>query len=169
MSSLKVNHGYWTEKIVSYIQQASGLTVQIQDSGKLLVTQKIDCKRLPLCPTQIDEILSRSDHRGSPFLQINFIDGKKILVTENLIGFKPICKSQYDLTKLPKVVTTRDLVSIFEVIEDTWENDRGSQEIDLLKRVFESVILGAEDVGFNLDHEKRWLLFLGQDTVTANA
>jgi len=81
---------------------------------------------------------------ATSFLQVNFLSGKKILLTENLIGFKPVPSRGLDLSKLPKVVTTPDLLSVVEAIEDSISFAVANDELDVLKRVFDSVLRGAE-------------------------
>jgi galactitol-specific phosphotransferase system IIB component len=126
------------------------------DSYKL--QQKVDGKALTFCSSNLMEILDRVDQEGKDFLQINFSDHQKILVTESLVGFKPYPVSGLDLTRIPKVVTTPDLLSVFEALQDSLASDEAREvEIDILRKVYQSILLGAEKVGFQLDFEKRWL------------
>jgi hypothetical protein len=70
-----------------------------------------------------------------------------------------------DLSKLPKVVTTPDLLSVVEAIEDSMASPPApGDELDLLKRVFDSVLRGAEAVGFDITPERLWLQSLGRNT-----
>jgi galactitol-specific phosphotransferase system IIB component len=120
--------------------------------------QKVDGKALTFCSSNLMEILDRVDQEGKDFLQINFSDNQKILVTESLVGFKPYPVSGLDLTRIPKVVTTPDLLSVFEALQDSLASDEAREvEIDILRKVYQSILLGAEKVGFELDFEKRWL------------
>jgi galactitol-specific phosphotransferase system IIB component len=120
--------------------------------------QKVDGKALTFCSSNLMEILDRVDQEGKDFLQINFSDNQKILVTESLVGFKPYPVSGLDLTRIPKVVTTPDLLSVFEALQDSLASDEAREvEIDILRKVYQSILLGAEKVGFQLDFEKRWL------------
>ena len=83
--------------------------------------------------------------------------GKKILLTDQLIGFKPFPIPDLDVSKLPKVVTTVDLLSVFEAIEEASTVSARTEDADTLKRVFQSILMGGEDVGFDLSTEKSWL------------
>jgi hypothetical protein len=126
------------------------------DSFKL--QQKADGKALTFSCLNLLEILERVDQDGKDFLQVNFSDNQKILVTEALVGFKPFPVSGLDLTRIPKVVTTPDLLSVFEALQDSLASDESREvEIDILRKVYQSILLGAERVGFQLDFEKRWL------------
>ena len=109
----------------------------------------------------VEEVLVREDSDGRSFLQVNFLDGKKILITEKLVGFKPAETLGLDLRKLPKVVTTPDLVSVLEAIEESVNNyGHRAEEVDVLRRVFDSVLNGAEAVGFEVGAERNWLNFI---------
>ena len=103
--------------------------------------------------------MNRVDYDGSPFIQINFISGLKLLVTKNLIGFKPSDIIGFDTTKIPKVVTTVDLVSINKAIEDLADDVESVDaitEMEVLKKVYQSILYGAVAVGFEMQTEKAW-------------
>lgn len=122
------------------------------------IQQTADGKSISFKETAVEEVLERHDSDGRSFLQVNFIDGKKVLLTDRLIGFKPVALKGLDLRRLPKVVTTPDLVSVVEAIEDSLNHDQPKlEEVEVLRRVFDSVYRGAEDVGFDLSAEKTWL------------
>jgi hypothetical protein len=56
------------------------------------------------------------------------------------------------------VVTTSDVVSVFEALEEALQDEVFNfEEIETLKKVFESVIAGGERVGFDLATERSWL------------
>jgi hypothetical protein len=125
------------------------------------VLQATDGKLLKLHLREIEEVLTRTDHEGDEFLQINLSFDRKILVTRNLIGFKPSNVIGLDMNRLPKVVTTTDLLSVLEAIEDLMTSDQNTAmvEIDVLKKVYHAIVSGGEKIGFNLDEEKRWLAY----------
>ena len=101
---------------------------------------------------------------------MNFQSGKKILLTQNLIGFKPAPSRGLDLTKLPKVVTTPDLLSVVEAIEDSISTmPTQPEELDVLKKVFDSVLRGAEAVGFDTTSERVWMQSLTRNINKASA
>ena len=127
------------------------------------ISQNTDGKGIAFFIADLEEVIARIDSDGHAFLQINFNSGKKILLTDNLIGFKPSPSRGLDLAKLPKVVTTPDLLSVVEAIEDSMTTDPAHvDEIDILKRVFDSVLRGAEAVGFDTTPERLWLQSLGR-------
>ena len=145
--------------IMRYIQQSSGLKSVKQDQTTIEILQKADGKRLALHATEVEDIVPRCDSDGRDFLQVNFRSGAKILITDDLIGFKPEARSGLDMEKLPKVVTTPDLVSVFEAIQEALHaEDTKAEEIEILRCVFDSVVRGGEAVGFNLAAEKGWFL-----------
>lgn len=140
-------------KIQEFLEKSSGLKCGKMDKQELSILQVTDGKTLKLLGHEIEEVISRTDSESQPFLQVNFLSGKKILLTQTLIGFKPAPAVGLDMSKLPKVVTTPDLISVVEAIEDS----PASEEVEVLKRVFDSVLRGAELVGFDLTSEKMWL------------
>lgn len=139
--------------------------LKAKDSGLQLVglgddqvlTQSMDEKSLKLRPHLIEDVLKRSDSDGNSFLQLNFVDGTKVLLTKHLVGFKPSIPSDYGLEegRLPKVVTTPDLLSIIDVVADNESFD--PMEIDILRRVYMSILDGGETIGFDLSRERQWL------------
>ncbi len=144
--------------ITDYITQTSGLELRDSSMDELVIFQRIDSKTIRFPVQTIEEVLTRVDADGRNFLQVNFLDGRKILLTEKLIGFKPIEIKGIDLKKLPKVVTTPDLVSVVEALEESLSaNDPRDEEVEVLRRVFEAVLAGAKAVGFEIEAEKAWV------------
>lgn len=140
------------------MDQASGLCGVKTAEGVLYIEQAGDQKRVLVRLEDLEEVLFRSDTEGRDFIQVNFCSGKKILVTDKLIGFKPVALVGLDLAKLPRVVTTPDVLSVFEAIQDALHASEAQPgEVAALKRVFESVVAGAEAVGFDLSVEKSWV------------
>lgn len=129
------------------------------DGENFKIIQKTDGKSIGIDPQKVEEIISRVDSHGEPFLQVNFHSGLKILLTERLVGFKPSGNFGLNMNKMPKVVTTPDLVSVLEAIEECLNSDEDEQvdEVDVLKRVFHAVLEGGEAVGFDLTGEKSWV------------
>lgn len=91
-----------------------------------------------------------------------------MLLTDSLIGFKPTETVGLDMSRLPKVVTTPDLKSVYDAIEDSLSADViQSAEVEILKKVYLSILLGAENIGFNLSEER--LHFFSLVTVSTQA
>ncbi len=146
------------DKIDKFIGESEGLSLSDKELNSVKIKQSVDQKSILLNYEWVEDVIERVDPTGKQFLQLNLSNGKKLLLTNNLIGFKPVACKGLDMTKLPKVVTTPDLISVFEAIEDSMENDYTSNiEVDVLKKVFKSVILGGESIGFDLHNEKTWL------------
>lgn len=142
------------EVIINFVSQAHGLETN-HDHHKIEILQTADRKKLSFHFDQIEDVLIRDDAQEKPFLQLNFSSGDKILITDELIGFKPIPFQGFDIHKLPKVVTTSDLVSVFEAAEEALSVGR-MDEVDVLRQVFNSILMGGEIVGFDLKNEKCW-------------
>ncbi len=153
-------------QIQDFVAKSTGLRSQSdQKNDKLQIHQCTDGKKIVFALGDLEEVISRVDADGSVFLQVNFKSGKKILLTQNLIGFKPAPSRGLDLSRLPKVVTTPDLLSVVEAIEDTMTlSPAQPEELDVLKKVFDSVLRGAEAVGFDITPERVWLQGIGRQT-----
>lgn len=155
--------------ISQFIQRADGLDLN-QEGARTRIKQVTDGKVLTFDCQCVEEVIPRLDSDGQDFLQVNFHDGKKILITQKLIGFKPIKSFGLDMNKLPKVVTTPDLISVVEAIEESLACDRTSmEEVEVLKKVFDSVLQGGEEVGFELAAERHWLTHLYAPTRKVSA
>lgn len=140
------------------MDQSSGLTVTAASHERIQILQKTDGKEIVFSPTSVEEVIPRTDADGQSFLQVNFLDGKKILITTNLVGFKPAGRPGLDMNKLPKVVTTPDLASVVEAIQECLSGEvQAGDEFDVLKKVYEAVLKGGETVGFALTSERAWL------------
>ena len=139
------------------------LDVQIIDYSILKIRQVIDGHTLFVDAGRLQDILMRTDADGREFVQVNFHDSVKILITERLIGFKPVLRSKGNAaaaTKLPRVVTTPDLMSVLEAMEDAAESE--DRDLSVLRELFDAIVYGAERVGFDVSKEKAWLLpYLG--------
>lgn len=157
-------HNSKTEQIRQFVDKSTGLASHLDDVI-LEIFQRADGKTMAFDVSELDEVISRVDADGKNFLQVNFQNGKKILLTDNLIGFKPLPSIGLDMSKLPKVVTTPDLISVVDAIEDAMlMGPASAEEADILKKVFDSVLRGAEAVGFDLTSERLWLHNLSRTT-----
>lgn len=145
-------------EILNYVEESEGLVNQAISPDSIRIFQKADGKSLAFELKDVEEVIPRVDAEGNPFLQINFCSGKKILLTESLVGFKPATNPGLDMAKLPSVVTTPDLMSVVEAIEESLSSGATQvEEIDILRRVFGSVLEGGEAVGFDFTSERVWL------------
>lgn len=144
--------------ILRFLKGSTGLHGSIVENGRLRVLQVADNKSIHLSIHDLEEVIDRSDVAGEDFIQVNFQNGQKILLTNTLIGFKPRSPKGLDSTRIPRVVTTPDVVNVFEAIQDAVHiSGPHSHEVSLLKKVYEAVISGGEAVGFNLSEERAWL------------
>lgn len=170
----KLNEGttsHHINEIVNYLESQSHFVFKY-DEKVLELTQKEDFKSLSICFAQIEKVLLRQDVDGSQFLQINFNHNVKILITKTLVGFKPTQNIGFDLTRIPRVVTTVDLVSVAKAIEDLFDSDEtveSKTEVEILKKVYQSILYGAEEAGFKMQAEKMWLssIMLNQQATAA--
>lgn len=146
------------EEVLNFVDQSSGLSCRLTNDGVVSVDQAADGKIYSFQSGALDEVLHRCDSDGKDFIQLNFKSGIKVLFTDTLVGFKPSEVVGLDMGKIPKVVTTPDLMSVFEALEETLSSDAANEnEVEILKRVYQAILVGGEDAGFDLRFEKNWL------------
>lgn len=146
------------DHILNFVDSSKGLHAKINESGRVQIRQDLDGKLFTFSSQDLGEVLHRADSEGKPFIQVNFKNGSKVLLTETLVGFKPIETLGLDMGRIPKVVTTPDLVSVYEAIEESMGADNGlDTEVEILKKVYMAIIAGGEKVGFDLGTERKWL------------
>lgn len=144
------------KEIQGFIGSSEGLKIVDSSlSDYIIIEQKVDGHQLKFNRFDLEEILKRNDESGQAFLQVNFTSGKKVLLTDNLVGFRPLGLYGLDMEKLPKVVTTPDIQSVFEAIQESLQTNDGPDELEVLRKVFDSVICGGEAVGFDLTEERQ--------------
>ena len=147
--------------ILQFVGHSKGLALTLKEDEAVFIEQKVDGKKIRIQSELLDDVLFRSDTEGKEFIQVNFSSGLKILITENLIGFKPMTPKGLDSTRLPKVVTTPDILSVFEAIQDTLHSMAASttelNDLTILRKVYEAVLSGGEAVGFDLSTERSWV------------
>lgn len=145
------------DTIIDYVTNSKGLNLGQQNSEWLEIIQEIDSKKLKLNKANVESVLQRVDADGQNFLQVNFLGDDKLLLTDQLVGFKPINNYNLDMEKVPKVVTTPDMLSVIEAIEDSFESDHSHIEVEVLKKLYLSVLDGAEKIGFEVSSERAWV------------
>lgn len=145
--------------------ETTELKLDFVTDDKIRLTQEVDGKSLEIDRYGIEEVLERADSGGHPFLQVNFLSGTKILLTKNLVGFKPAFFEGVGEGRIPNVVTTPDLFSIIEAFSDFDETEISERRA--LKRMYFAILQGAEAVGFELKNEKLWLSKLDASSVAA--
>ncbi len=148
----------YINEVVNFLETRSQFSYAFTEES-LELTQKEDLKKMVINFNNVEKVLDRQDVDGSRFIQVNFTHGSKILITKALVGFKPIELVGFDLTRIPRVVTTIDLKSVSKAIEDLFDSEESSEtrtEIDVLKKVYQSILLGAENIGFKMHAEKTW-------------
>jgi hypothetical protein len=146
------------DHILNYVDSSKGLRAKINESGRVQIRQDLDGKVFSFSTTEISEVLHRTDSEGKAFIQLNFRNGNKVLLTDTLVGFKPLETLGLDMSRIPKVVTTPDLVSVFEAIEESLGADSGlDSEVEILKKVYQAILSGGEKVGFELSFERKWI------------
>ncbi len=158
------------DHILNFVDASKGLRAKVNESGKVHIQQDLDNKVFSFAKGDIQEVLHRTDSEGKSFIQLNFKNGSKVLLTDTLIGFKPIETLGLDMSRIPKVVTTPDLVSVFEAIEESLGADSGLEsEIEILKKVYQAILTGGERAGLELTLERVWFNRLIASKLRASA
>lgn len=157
-------------EILRFVEKSTGLSSEIASDETVSIQQDIDGKIFQFAVTNISEVLERTDVEGKAFIQVNFTNGYKVLFTDTLVGFKPRETQGLDMGKIPRVVTTPDLLSVLTAIEDGLSSETmNDYEIEVLKRVYSAIIEGGEAAGFKLDFERLWLSRLLATNLKASA
>ena len=144
----------------SFLSKSKKLSlVETQKSDtEFSILQKDDRKRIFIVKENIEKVLEREDQNGEMFLQINFKNGKKIILTEEFIGFAPAACVGLFTKKLPKVVTTADLLNVIDAIEGSvYGTEQYQESLSDVKLFFEAIASGAESIGFDLTGERLWV------------
>ena len=148
----------YINEVVNFLETRSQFSYSFTEET-LELTQKEDSKKMLINFNNVEKVLDRQDVDGSRFIQVNLSQGSKILITKSLVGFKPTELVGFDLTRIPRVVTTIDLKSVSKAIEDLFDSEESSEtktEIEILKKVYQSILMGAQDIGFKMQAEKKW-------------
>lgn len=145
-------------EILQYVGKTSGLRFLSSGEDRVRIRQMVDGKSIEIRTENLEDVLFRSDVDGEEFLQVNFSSGNKILLTDTLIGFKPVSPKGLDISRLPRVVTTPDVINVFEAIQDSLHTaGPDSHEMTVLRKVFDAVLAGGEAIGFDLATERTWM------------
>ena len=146
--------------IEAFLSDSNKLSIldEEREYNKITLFQDYDRKKLSFALEDVKKVLERKDYRGQSFLQVNFKNGKKILLTHEFVGFSPAVGVGIDVYKLPKVVTTADILSVIEAIESSiYGTDQYQESLYEAKMFFESIAAGAESIGFDLTGERLWV------------
>lgn len=158
------------DEVLGFVSHSSGLSSAVNFEGRIQIKQQVDGKTFQFRGDDLSEVVNRFDSDGKSFIQVNFCSGLKVLLTDALVGFKPEQVFGLDMSKLPRVVTTPDLVSVLEAIEESLSSDSShDHEIEILKRVYQAILAGGETAGFDLEFEKRWIARLAPTRYRASA
>ncbi len=157
MNNPQKTGSYSLLQFINEVEVLRGLKFEIR-SNLVIIYQLFDGKQLEISKDQILNLIKRSHEKNALFFQINYRDGRKILLTENLIGFKPAAIENLDMMRIPKVVTTPDLKSVIDAIEDECDiGNKGNAKYLELVKVYKSIEKGAENIGINTNNEKLML------------
>ncbi|MCJ8278069.1 MAG: hypothetical protein MJK18_14600, partial [Bdellovibrionales bacterium] len=79
------------EEIFKYVNNTDGLNFADCELGDyFIIEQSVDQRKITINKFDVEDVLNRVDEEGQEFLQVNFVSGKKVLLTKKLIGFRPL-------------------------------------------------------------------------------
>ena len=150
-------------RLVDFCRKASGYRVLHLSEGALVLEQMIDRRSLRICANWIEDILDRADQDGQLFLQVNFADDRKVLITDRLIGFKPQPRAnregaEHAVRRLPRVVTTPDMGSVLVAMNESFDKSDDRTELATLRVLYDAILRGAALIGFEVTEDRRRLL-----------
>ena len=155
------------EKIVHFVEGTSGLKIDWCNEFSVNIQQISDKKSLSIRVRDLRDVILRQDSQNRDFIQVDFLNGFKVLLTQVLIGFKPYPINGLDMKEVPRVVTTADLYRVFQAIEEAISFESNVTEVEVLGQIFRSILRGGEVVGFDLQNEKSWFYRLSYFTASA--
>lgn len=164
------NYNSLTKQIIDFVNASKGLRmINTGLTDYVGIEQKTDKRALRFNVFDLDEVILRTDDEDKTFLQVNFVSGKKVLLTDQLIGFRPMALFGLDMEKLPKVVTTPDILSIFEAIQEALQSGDDNDDLEVLRKVYDAVLCGGESIGLDLSAERKTFSRLPTGHVKASA
>ena len=156
-SSSSGSENRFLSEIFEYVNSTEGLRFSESDlSDYFIIEQVVDKHCIKINKFDVKDVMVRRDENNNEFLQVSFVSGKKVLLTEKLVGFRPVSLFGLDMNRLPRVVTTPDVMSIFDAIQEILCDELHSlEELEVLRKVYDSVVCGGESVGFDMSVERK--------------
>lgn len=154
--------------LLSFIKKTRGLRVKNQNLTSITIEQKEDKSFLKIFFHQISHISLASETKKEDYIQINFINKTKCILTESLIGFAPIKSLLLDKNSLPEVVSSIDLLNILEAFEANLRNSGEIEDFLFLNQVYHAVLNGGKHIGLEWDFNIPGLHSLGLSSQILN-
>lgn len=143
-----------TEKkstLLNFIKKASGLKIKQQDKYFIIIEQLEDKSCLKVFFHNISYISFAKDDTGGQYIQIDFLNKTKCILTDSLIGFSPVKSLLLNKNALPEVVSSIDLLNIIEAFEANLRNSGEAEEFLFLNQVYHAVLNGGKQIGIEWD------------------
>ncbi|MBE8221821.1 MAG: hypothetical protein HAW60_03740 [Bdellovibrionales bacterium] len=142
--------------LLNFVSKADGLNIKQQTSDYVIIEQNEDRSFLKVFFNNISCITFSKKEQGECYIQLNFINNTKCILTNGLIGFAPIKSILLDKNSLPEIVSSIDLLNIIEAFEDSLRNSGESEDFLFLSQVYHSVLNGGKNIGiewnFHIPH-----------------
>ncbi|MBE8162641.1 MAG: hypothetical protein HAW63_01470 [Bdellovibrionaceae bacterium] len=154
--------------LLSFINKASGLQIKKSTNDYIIIEQLEDKSFLKIFFHHIDYISFSKDARKESYIQLNFINNTKCILTSDLIGFSPVKSLLLNKNSLPEVVSSIDLLNILEAFEASLRNSGNSEDFLFLNQVYNAVLNGGKKVGMEWNFHTPHLHSLGLSSQTLN-
>lgn len=154
--------------LLQFIKNAKGLRVKQQGQNFITIEQLEDKSFLKVFFYQIRHVSQSPESNKDSYIQINFTNNTKCILTDNLIGFAPIKSFLLDKNALPEVVSSMDLLNIIEAFESNLRNSGEPEDFLFLNQVYHSVLNGGKHIGIEWNFNIPNLYSLGLSPQTLN-
>lgn len=160
-----------TEKksiLLNFINKAKGLRIKKQDKNIIVIEQLEDKSCLKIFFHNIHYISFAKDSVNGQYMQIDFTNKTKCILTDNLIGFAPVKSLLLNKNALPEVVSSIDLLNIIEAFEAHLRNSGVAEEFLFLNQVYHAVVNGGKQIGIEWNFNTPTLYSLGLSSQILN-
>lgn len=142
--------------LLSFINKAAGLRLKQQSHNYITIEQLEDKSFLKIFFHHISYISFSKETSNKNYIQLNFTNNTKCILTNNLIGFAPIKSLLLEKSSLPEVVSSMDLLNIIEAFEANLRNSGEPEDFLFLSQVYHAVLNGGKKIGiewnFHIPH-----------------
>lgn len=137
--------------LLNFIKKATGLRLKQQSNNYIIIEQLEDKSFLKIFFHHISYISCSKEKQGDHYIQLDFTNNTKCILTNNLIGFAPIKSLLLKKNCLPEVVSSMDLLNIIEAFESNLRNSGEPEDFLFLSQVYYAVLNGGKNIGIEWD------------------
>lgn len=154
--------------LLQFIKKTEGLRIKQQAQYYIVIEQIEDKSFLKIFFHHISHISFSSEKQNGHYIQVNFTNHTKCILTNHLIGFAPVKSLLLDKNALPEVVSSMDLLNIIEAFESNLRNSGEAENFLFLNQVYHAVLNGGKQVGIEWNFSTPGLHSLGLSSQVLN-